>query len=147
MKPACRNGRRLHDRVDAYLCDTGELICKATRQPRLDSARALLDRGYLPTDIISKVWARAPHIVTMRAPIGVAAQYDVMGEKFVRRKTFAAAMGGVETANSRSAASKSPNGAKVIAEVPHKRLPMAKRKCRSASSPSSAQRQPKEKPT
>src|SRR6266550_4563748 len=87
VKPACRNGRRLHDRVDAYLCDTGELICKATRQPRLDSARALLDRGYLPTDIISKVWARAPHIVTMRAPIGVAAQYDVMGEKFVRRKT------------------------------------------------------------
>jgi hypothetical protein len=81
-----RTGKRRHDRFDAYLRDTGEVICTATRQPLLDSSRVLLSRGYDSTDVICKVWSHKPQVVSMRAPIGVAAQYDVMGEKFVRRK-------------------------------------------------------------
>ena len=80
------NGKRRHDRYDAHLRDTGELISSATRQPLLDASRELLARGYDPKDVIRKVRSEAPQIVTMRAIIGIAAQYDVMGEKFVRRK-------------------------------------------------------------
>ena len=60
-------------------------ICEATQQPMLDASRVLLRRGMDPTTTIYKVRVDAPTIVTMRAPIGVAARYDVMGEKFVRR--------------------------------------------------------------
>jgi hypothetical protein len=81
-----RTGKRKHERFDTYLRDTGELICIATRQPLLDASRVLLARGYDPKDVICKVTSEAPQIVTMRAIIGIAAQYDVMGEKFVRRK-------------------------------------------------------------
>ena len=80
------NGKRRHDRYDAHLRDTGELICSATRQPLLDASRELLARGYDHKDVICKVTSEAPQIVTMRAIIGIAAEYDVMGEKFVRRK-------------------------------------------------------------
>jgi hypothetical protein len=73
-----RTGKHKHERFDAYLRDTGELICTETRQPLLDASRELLARGYDPKDVVSKG--------SMRAPIGVAAQYNVMGERFVRRK-------------------------------------------------------------
>ena len=87
VKPAFdRTSKRKHERFDAYLHDTGQLICSATRQPLLDASRVLLARGYDPKDVICKVRSEAPQIVTMRAIIGIAAQYDVMGEKFVRRK-------------------------------------------------------------
>ena len=81
-----RTGKHKHERFDAYLRDTGELICTETRQPLLDASRELLARGYDHKDVICKVTSEAPQIVTMRAIIGIAAQYDVMGEKFVRRK-------------------------------------------------------------
>jgi hypothetical protein len=81
-----RTGNRKHERFDAYLRNTGELICTATRQPLLDASRELIARGYDPKAVICKVRSEAPQIETMRAIIGVAAQYDVVGEKFVRRK-------------------------------------------------------------
>jgi hypothetical protein len=81
-----RTGKRKHEQFAAYLRDTGELICTATRQPLLDASRELLARGYDPKDVICKVRSEAPQLVTMRAIIGIAAQYDLMGEKFVRRK-------------------------------------------------------------
>ncbi|MCK1542042.1 hypothetical protein IVB12_08675 [Bradyrhizobium sp. 179] len=87
VKPAFdRRGRRQHDRFDAYLRETGELICRATRQPLLDGSRVLLSRGYDPADRICMVWPHKPEVVAMTAVIGKAAQFDVMGEKFVRRK-------------------------------------------------------------
>jgi hypothetical protein len=81
-----RDGKRLHDRFDAHLRDTGELICCAKRQPLLDGSRELLKVGYEPTDVICMVWSHSPEIVAMKGPIGVVAQFDVMGSKFVRRK-------------------------------------------------------------
>src|SRR6266851_6083927 len=77
-------GKRRHDRFDARLQSGDEVMCEATRQPLLDASRELLRRGADPTATICMVHASAPAVVTMWAPIGVAAQYDVMGEKFVR---------------------------------------------------------------
>jgi hypothetical protein len=84
--PAFKAGKRQHERFDVHLRDTGEVICSRTRQPLPDSARVLLSRGHDSNDVILKVRSDRPEIVTMRAPIGVAAQYDVRGDKFVRRK-------------------------------------------------------------
>jgi hypothetical protein len=87
IKPAFNDrGRRHHDRFDAHLRNTGELVCRATRQPVLDGSRVLLARGYNPTDVIGMAWSHAPQIITITAVIGTAAQFDVMGEKFVRRR-------------------------------------------------------------
>jgi hypothetical protein len=49
-----RTGKRKHEQFDAYLRDTGELICTATRQPLLDASRELLARGYDPQGGICK---------------------------------------------------------------------------------------------
>jgi hypothetical protein len=54
------NGKRRHDRHDAHLRDTGELICSATRQPLLDASRVLLARGYDPKAVISKPINHSP---------------------------------------------------------------------------------------
>ena len=85
-------GKRRHGRFDVHLKDSGELILVATRQPLLDASRTLIRRGLDPSYVICKVRSDAPTVVTMRAPIGVAAQFDVMGEKFVRRKPDAGPM-------------------------------------------------------
>jgi hypothetical protein len=87
-----RCGRRRHGRFDVRLQGVDEIICEATQQPMLDASRALVRRGADPSTTICKVRADAPTVVTMRAPIGVAAQYDVMGEKFVRRKRIVGPM-------------------------------------------------------
>ena len=87
-------GKRRHDRFDARLQGGEAVICEASRQPLLDASRELLRRGADPTATICMVHASAPAVVTMRAPIGVAAQYDVMGEKFVRRKPAAGSIAG-----------------------------------------------------
>jgi hypothetical protein len=89
-----RRGRRRHDRFDAVLKDSAERIIEATRQPLLDAARVMLDRGVDPSTVICMVHSHTPTVVAMRAPIGVAGQYDVMGEKFVRRKRDAGPMSG-----------------------------------------------------
>jgi len=89
-----QHGKRRHGRFDARLQGGDEIICEATQQPMLDASRVLLRRGADPTTTICKVRADAPTIVTMRAPIGVAAQYDVMGSAFVRRKPAAGPMPG-----------------------------------------------------
>jgi hypothetical protein len=81
-----QRGKRRHDRFDARLQNSSELICEAARQPLLDASRVLLSRGYDPSTVISMSHASNPTVVPMRARIGVAAQFDVMGERFVRRK-------------------------------------------------------------
>jgi hypothetical protein len=95
-------GKRRHDRFDARL-QGGDEVCEATRQPLLDASRELLRRGADPTAAILMVHASAPAVVTMRAPIGVAAQFDVMGEKFVRRKPAAGPMAGSRIGDAPSA--------------------------------------------
>jgi hypothetical protein len=81
-----RRGKRRHASFDVRLQGVDEVICEATQQPVLDVSRVLLRRGADPTTAICKVRVDAPSILTMRAPIGVAAQYDVMGSAFVRRR-------------------------------------------------------------
>jgi hypothetical protein len=106
VSPAFKGGKRQHDRFDAHLADTGEVVFVATRQPMLDAARVLLDRGRDPHDVICKVCQHAPEIVSMRAPIGVAAWYDIMGAKFVRRKVTNSTS--VSTNRARPNASRAP---------------------------------------
>jgi hypothetical protein len=81
-----RRGKRRHGHFDVRLQGVDEVICEATQQPTLDASRVLLRHGADPTTTICKVRLDAPSIVTMRAPIGVAAQYDIMGSAFVRRR-------------------------------------------------------------
>jgi hypothetical protein len=103
------HGKRRQGRFDARLKDSDEVICEATRQPLLDAARIMLRRGVDPSTTISKVSVDAPTIVTMRAPIGIAAQYDIMGVKFVRRKTAAGPMPGSEIEDALSFAPVGPS--------------------------------------
>jgi hypothetical protein len=93
--------KRSNGRFDARLKGFEEIICKATHQPLLDASRVLLRKGVDLLTVICMVRSDAPTIVTMRAPIGVAAQYDVMGEKFVRRKPDAGPMRGSRIDNHR----------------------------------------------
>ena len=102
-------GKRRHDRFDARLQGGEEVLCEATRQPLLDASRELLRRGADPTATICMVHATAPTVATMREPIGVVAQYDVMGEKFVRRKPAARPMAGSGIGNALSAVPAGPS--------------------------------------
>jgi hypothetical protein len=112
-------GKRQHDRFDAHLRDTGELICSTTRQPLLDASRELLRRGVDSMATIRKVHASEPAVVRMRAPVGVAAQYDVMGEKFVRRKPAAGPMAGSRIGEAQSAAPEGPCDANLSRQASH----------------------------
>jgi hypothetical protein len=103
-----RRGKRRNGRFDVHLQGNDGVICEATQQPLLDASRVLLRRGVDPTTTICKVRVDKPTIVTMRAAIGVAAQYDVMGEKFVRRKPATGAMQGSGIENAQSAAAAGP---------------------------------------
>ena len=114
-----RRGKRRHERFDARLKDSDELICEATRQPLLDAARVMLARGVDPTTVICMVHAHAPAVVTMRATIGVAAQYDVMGEKFIRRKPIAEPMPGSRIENNHPIGSLLPSNAKAFLGASH----------------------------
>lgn len=99
------HGKRRHGRFDARLQGNDEVICAATQQPMLDASRVLLLRGVDPTKVVS---VDAPPVVRMRAPIGVAAQFDVMGSAFVRRKPAAGPMPGSGTETLQSAAPMGP---------------------------------------
>jgi hypothetical protein len=120
-----RHGKRRHGRFDVRLQGNDEVICGATQQPMLDASRVLLRRGVDPTTTICKVRVDAPTIVTMRAPIGVAAQYDVMGEKFVRRKPAAGPMPGSEIENLVSARHAGPCNTNPTLRASHSDLKMA----------------------
>jgi hypothetical protein len=95
-----RRGKRRPGRFDVHLQGGDEVICEATQQPLLDASRKLLRRGVDPSTTICKVRADAPTNVTMRAPIGIAAQYDVMGSAFVRRRLATGPMPSSGIANS-----------------------------------------------
>ena len=115
-----RRGKRRHERFDARLQGLDEVICEATRQPLLDAGRELLRRGADSAATICMVHASAPALVTMRAPISVAAQYDVMGEKFVRRKPTAGPMPVSRIERDRSDGPRMPSKTEADAEAPHK---------------------------
>lgn len=121
-----RNGNRRHDRFDARLKDDAEVICEGTRQPLLDSSRVLLARGFDPSTVLCMVHSHSPTVITLRAAIGVAAQYDVMGSAFVRRKPATGPMPSSGIANGGSAGPKVPGRAEAHAEAAHKGLRQAK---------------------
>jgi hypothetical protein len=113
-------GKRRHDRFDARLKDTDEVICMATRQPLLDASRVLIGRAHDPSTKICMAYAHAPTVITSWAIIGVAAQYDVMGEKFVRRKTTAGPMPSAPIKIDVSAKPKEPSATKAASWARHK---------------------------
>jgi hypothetical protein len=113
-------------------------MCEATQQPLLDASRVLLRRGFHPSTVICKVRSDAPMVVTMRAPIGVAAQYDVMGEKFVRRKPDAGPMPSSEIKLGGSAEPRVRGSTDANAGAPHK----GSRKASSTSSWATSPRSP-----
>jgi hypothetical protein len=112
-------GKRRHDRFDARLQGGEAVICEATRQPLLDASRELLRRGADSAATICMVHASAPAVVTMRAPIAVAAQFDVMGEKFVRRKPAAEPMAGSGIGNALSAVPAGPSNSNPSLRASH----------------------------
>ena len=114
-----RCGKRRHGGFDVRLQGCDEVICKATQQPLLDASRVLLCGGFDPATIINKVHESTPTVVRLRAPIGVAAQYDVMGEKFVRRKPAAGPMPGSGIENGVSAEPRVLCGTEANAGAPH----------------------------
>ena len=126
-----RRGKRRPGRFDVHLQGGDEVICEATQQPLLDASRMMLQRGADPAATICKVRSHAPTIVAMRALIGVAAQYDIMGEKFVRRKPAAGPMPGSGIENPVSAGPVGPCNTNPPLRASHGDL-------KTASSPSAA---------
>jgi hypothetical protein len=115
-----RRGKRRHDRFDARLKDSDEIICETTRQPLLDASRVFLRRGLCPSTAVCMVHAHAPTVVAMWATIDVAAQYDIMGEKFIRRKPIAGPMPGSGTESVGLAESRVLCKTEAPAKAPHK---------------------------
>jgi hypothetical protein len=81
-----RKGRRRCGFSEVRLQGHDELIC-VSPQPLLDCSRILLRAGFDATAILNKVHVGSLDVVSMRARIGIAAQYDVMGDRFVRRQS------------------------------------------------------------
>ena len=133
-----RCGKRRQGRFDVRLKDSDEIICEATQQPLLDAARIMLRRGVEPSTIICKVRSDTPMVVTMRAPISVAAQFDVMGEKFVRRKPDPGPMPSSEIKLGGSAEPRVRGGTDANAGASHK----GSRKASSTSSRAPSPRSP-----
>jgi len=132
-----RRGKRRHARFEVRLQGDDEVICEATQQPMLDASRVLLRRGVVPTTVICKVSIDAPTEVRMRAPIGVAAQFDVMGSAFVRRKPAAGPMLSSGIEDSGSAEPRMACETKTDAGAPHKGSRQAATPRSPASSPAS----------
>jgi hypothetical protein len=77
-------GRRRAELFEARLLGSSMILC-VSRQPLLDVARTLLGRGMPSQTVLSLVHDSNQLEVALRAPIGIAAKYDVMGSRFVRR--------------------------------------------------------------
>jgi hypothetical protein len=86
LRPAVdRRGRRKPGCCFVYY--DGAHICTST-QPLLDASRILIARGLDPATPIEMTRDIQPTLVLLSSTIGRAAQYDVMGDKFVRRKSL-----------------------------------------------------------
>jgi hypothetical protein len=141
-----RRGKRRHDRFDARLKDDAEVICAATRQPLLDTSRVLLARGFNPSTVLCMAHSHAPTVVTLRSPIGVAAQYDVMGSAFVRRKPATGPMPSSGIENGGSAEPRVPRRTEANAEAPHIRSTQATTPASPTSTPASPTSSPPRSP-
>jgi hypothetical protein len=86
-----RYGRRRPEQFEARLCGCADVLCVA-RQPLLEVARILLSQGKSPKTVLALVHAGDELTVSLRAEIGIAAQFDVLGSRFVRRKVGPTAM-------------------------------------------------------
>lgn len=113
-----RRGKRRHGRFDVRLQGDDEVICTATT-PMAAASRALLRRGVDPTTTICKVRVDAPQIVTMQAAIGLAADFDVMGNAFVRRKPATGPMLGSGIENTQLAGPVVPRSTEVTFGASH----------------------------
>ncbi|MEY9752624.1 hypothetical protein [Bradyrhizobium yuanmingense] len=88
VRPAFdQRGRRRHEQFEARLWPDDRIVC-VSRQPLLDAARALLKAGEAPSTVLVMVHEVSPSIIALKSSIGVAAALDVMGSRFVRRKTI-----------------------------------------------------------
>lgn len=100
-------GRRRHDQFEARLWPDGRLVC-VSRQPFLDAARALLKMGEAPSTVLVMVHAVNPSMIALKSPIGVAAALDVMGTRFVRRKTCLGSMPALPARSTETGVSNQP---------------------------------------
>ena len=86
VSPAFDGGGRLRQGFfEARLLGHSEIICVSS-QALLDCSRLFLSAGFKPTAVIKKVRHDSPRLVSMSARIAIAARYDVMGDRFVRRQ-------------------------------------------------------------
>jgi hypothetical protein len=67
---------RAPGRFQARLGSTGELLVVSSRQPFVDSARALIEKGYDPTETLEMMHAGSG-VVALRARLGKAARLSV----------------------------------------------------------------------
>jgi len=79
------NGSRRHELFEARLLGHEEIIC-ISAQPLLDCSRTLLEAGFKGSAMLRMVHVRSPHVIALSGRIEDAAQLDVMGAHFVRRK-------------------------------------------------------------
>jgi hypothetical protein len=79
------NGSRRHELFEARLLGHEEIIC-ISAQPLLDCSRILLEAGFMGSAMLKMVHGRSPHVTALSGRIEDAAQLDVMGARFVRRK-------------------------------------------------------------
>ena len=94
IKPAFDpRGKRLRNYYEVRLLGDREIIC-ISRQPLLDASRVLMKLGADPSAKISMAYDVAPERITLRGVVGIAAQYDVMGSRLVRRKSRVGLMRG-----------------------------------------------------
>jgi hypothetical protein len=111
-------GRRRHEHVEVRLAAGGEVLL-VSRQPLLDAARYFLTQGADPATVLTKVHGDKPDVVTMKSTIGLAAQYDVLGSRFVRRKPPGAVMTGAPKARSPISWPESPDQGCAHQRAPH----------------------------
>jgi hypothetical protein len=82
------NGSRRHELFEARLLGHEEIIC-ISAQPLLDCSRILLQAGFQGSAMLKMVHGRSPQVIALSGRIEDAAQLDVMGARFVRRKPSA----------------------------------------------------------
>lgn len=89
-----RHGRRRNEKFEVRRRHCDAIIC-ISAQPLLDVSRIYLSAGATPATRISLIHSSRPEQVALIAPIGVAAQYDVMGTRYIKRKPSLSFMSGV----------------------------------------------------
>jgi hypothetical protein len=113
-----RHGRRRHEKFEARRRHCDAIIC-ISAQPLLDVSRIFLSAGADPATRISLVHSNRPEQVALIASIGAAAEYDVMGTRYIKRKPSLSFMSGVRMRVGQRAVSTHPTAEMVNGQASH----------------------------